>query len=73
MHERITIEPDKMGGVPCIRGLRFPVATVLKMLAGGMTAEQILHEHPDLEAQDIPAVLRFASEAVQGVDLPVLR
>ena len=44
--ERITVEPDKMGGVPCIRGLRIPVATVVAMLAEGMTAEDILAAYP---------------------------
>jgi len=60
-----------MGGVPCIRGMRFPVQTVLRLLAGGMTAEQVLAEHPDLEAEDIAAALSFAAEAVHSVDLPV--
>jgi uncharacterized protein (DUF433 family) len=44
--ERITVNPNQMGGVPCIRGLRIPVATVLKMLAGGMTEQEILAEYP---------------------------
>jgi uncharacterized protein (DUF433 family) len=63
-YDRITIEPDKMDGQPCIRGLRFPVVTVLRMVAGGMTAEDILREHPDLQAEDIPAALRYAAEAL---------
>jgi uncharacterized protein (DUF433 family) len=50
---RITSDPSKMAGVPCIRGLRFPVATVVAMVADGMTNEEILSEHPDLEAEDI--------------------
>ena len=53
IHDRISIEPDKMDGQPCIRGLRFPVVSVLRMIAGGMTAEEILDEHPDLEPEDI--------------------
>ena len=48
-YDRITVEPDKMGGVPCIRGLRMPVATVVGMVAEGMTTEEILSDHPDLE------------------------
>ena len=56
-YARITVEPDKMGGVPCIRGLRIPVATVVGMLAEGMTAEEILADYPDLEAGDIEAFL----------------
>ncbi|WP_367185048.1 DUF433 domain-containing protein, partial [Trebonia sp.] len=52
-YERITTDPAVMGGLPCIRGLRFPVATVLAMLADGMDTEDILAEHPDLTAEDI--------------------
>lgn len=61
-HERITIEPDKMDGQPCIRGLRFPVVT-LRMIAGGMTADEIVTEHPDLGFEDIPAALNHAAVA----------
>src|SRR5579859_7782400 len=50
---RITVDVDQMGGVPCIRGLRIPVATVLRMLAGGLTENDILTEYPDLEREDI--------------------
>ena len=53
-----------MGGVPCVRGLRFPVATVLAMVADGLTTEEILAEHPDLEAADITECLRFAAVAM---------
>jgi uncharacterized protein (DUF433 family) len=69
---RITSDPDKMAGVPCIRGLRFPVATVVAMVADGMTNEEILAEHPDLEAEDIAEALRFAALAVQERQLPLL-
>jgi uncharacterized protein (DUF433 family) len=62
--ERITIEPDKMNGQPCIRGLRFPVVTVLRMVAGGMSIDDIVNEHPDLEPEDIPAALNYAAEAL---------
>ena len=58
--ERITIDPDQMGGVPCIRHLRIPVATVIEMVAEGMSEDDILHAYPDLEHEDIPAALRFA-------------
>ena len=64
IHDRIIIEPDKMDGQPCIRDLRFPVVSVLRMIAGGMTAEEILDEHPDLEPEDIPAALRYAAVAL---------
>jgi len=60
--ERITIEPGKRGGKPCIRGLRITVYDVLEYLAAGMTPEQILSDFPDLEAEDISAVLAFAAD-----------
>jgi uncharacterized protein (DUF433 family) len=69
---RITIDPRQMGGVPCIRGLRIPVATVLKMLAAGMTEPEILKDYPDLELEDIREALRFAAAAVMEQELPVL-
>jgi len=57
----VTIEPGKMGGKPCIRGLRITVYDILDYLAGGMTVEEILHDFPDLNAQDIRATLAFAA------------
>ena len=72
-YERITIDPAKMRGVPCIRGLRIPVATVIGQLAAGRTADQILAESPDLEAGDIPAALEYAAAAVQERELPLTR
>jgi uncharacterized protein (DUF433 family) len=69
--ERITVEPDKMGGVPCIRGLRIPVATVVGMVAEGMSVEEILADYPDLEAEDIREGLQYAAEAVRERDLPL--
>ena len=59
--ERITVNPNQMSGVPSIRGLRIPVATVLRMLAGGMSAQEILGEYPDLQVDDIRECLRFAA------------
>ncbi len=64
VHTRITIGPEKMDGQPCIRGLRFPVVTVLRMVAGGMTTDEIIDEHPDLEADDVSAALNYAAEAL---------
>ncbi len=58
---RITIKPGMMGGKPTIRGMRFPVADILEMLASGMKAEDILEQHPILEAKDISAALLYAS------------
>jgi uncharacterized protein (DUF433 family) len=60
--DRITLEPGKRGGKPCIRGLRITVYDVLDYLASGMTSEQILADFPDLEADDIRAVLAFAAD-----------
>jgi uncharacterized protein (DUF433 family) len=57
--ERITIEPGKMGGQPCIRRMRMPVATIVAMVAEGMTTEEILYDFPDLERDDISEVLRW--------------
>ncbi|HZE23031.1 MAG TPA: DUF433 domain-containing protein [Blattabacteriaceae bacterium] len=59
---RITINPQQMGGVPCIRALRIPVATILDMVAEGMEAPEILKAYPDLETEDIREALRFAAE-----------
>lgn len=69
--ERITTDPHRMGGLPCIRDLRFPVATVVGMVADGMTFEDILAEHPDLENEDIREALRYAAEAVTERELPL--
>ncbi len=55
---RITVDPEKMGGVPCIRGLRIPVATVVQMVAEGMDDGEILRAYPDLEPEDIREALR---------------
>lgn len=71
--ERITVEPDKMGGVPCIRGLRVPVATVVGMVAEGMTNEEILEAYPYLEAADIREALEYAAAAVRERELPLRR
>jgi uncharacterized protein (DUF433 family) len=70
--ERITVNAHQMGGVPCIRGLRIPVATVVGMLADGMTADEVLKALPDLERPDIEEALRYAAEAVRERELPVV-
>jgi uncharacterized protein (DUF433 family) len=71
-YERITIRPDQMGGVPCIRGLRIPVATVVGMVSDGMTEKDILKAYPDLTVQDIRESLRYAAEAVNERQIPLL-
>jgi uncharacterized protein (DUF433 family) len=69
--KRITVDHRQMGGVPCIRGLRIPVATVVGMIADGMAAEEILAAYPDLEREDIGEALRYAAEAVRERELPL--
>ena len=69
--ERITTDPAVMGDLLCIRGLPFPVATVLAMLADGMATEDILAEHPGLTAKDIQQSLLYAAEAVRERELPI--
>lgn len=69
---RITVNPNQMGGVPCIRGLRIPVATVVGMVADGMTEEEILKAFPDLEQEDIHEALQFAAEAVREREIPLV-
>jgi uncharacterized protein (DUF433 family) len=59
--DRITFDERIMGGKPCIRGMRIPVSVVLKLLAGGMTAEQILADYPDLELEDIQQSIQYAA------------
>lgn len=58
----ITIEPDKRGGKPCIRGMRITVYDVLEYLASGMTEDEIIHDFPDLTKEDIRASLAFAAD-----------
>ena len=69
MLERITINPDQCGGRPCIRGMRIRVIDVLDLFAAGLTSEQILEEMPDLEPDDLKAVLQYAA---RKLDHPVL-
>jgi uncharacterized protein (DUF433 family) len=68
---RITVNPMQMGGVPCIRGLRIPVSTVVGMVANGMSEAEILKSYPDLEREDIPEALRYAAAAVSERELPL--
>lgn len=70
-YPRITVDQGQMGGVACIRGLRIPVATVVGMVAEGMSESEILRAYPDLEREDIREALRFASEAVRERELPL--
>ncbi|MBI1902952.1 MAG: DUF433 domain-containing protein [Planctomycetia bacterium] len=69
---RITVNPSQMGGVPCIRVLRIPVATVVGMVAEGMTTDEILRAYPDLVIEDIREALAYAAEAVRERELPLV-
>ena len=68
---RITVDSEQMGGVPCIRALRIPVATLVGMTADGMSDQEILEAYPDLEADDIREALQYAAEAVRERELPL--
>jgi uncharacterized protein (DUF433 family) len=68
---RIAVDPRLMGGVPCIRALRMPVATLVGMVAEGMSMDDILREHPTLEREDIREALRYAAEAVRERMIPL--
>ena len=67
----ITVDPDQMGGVPCIRGLRIPVATIVGLLAQGMSAADVLADYPDLRPDDIGEALRYAAAAVNERQIPL--
>ena len=70
--QRITVNPHQMGGVPCLRGLRIPVATVVGMVADGMSDERILRAYPDLTGDYIREALRYAAEAVREREIPLV-
>jgi len=69
--EKITINPRICGGQACIRNMRMPVVTVLKMLASKMSAEEILREYPELESDDIQACLEYAAWLASERTIPV--
>jgi len=69
---RITVDPGQMDGVPCIRRLRIPVATVVGMVAEGMSEAEILSAYPDLELEDVREALRYAAKAVSERELPLV-
>jgi len=71
-YTRITVDTKVMGGMPCVRGLRIPVATLVTMVANGMTTEEIIEDLPDLETADVAEVLRFAAESFRERQLPLL-
>jgi uncharacterized protein (DUF433 family) len=69
---RITFDPAQMGGVACIRGLRIPVATIIGMVADGVTFAEILDAYPDLEMDDVREALHYAAEAMRERALPLV-
>lgn len=68
---RITVDPEQMGGRPCLRGLRVRVSDVLDLLASGATQEEILKDYPYLEAGDITASLEYAARQLDHSVLPI--
>jgi len=66
---RISVEPGKRGGKPCIRGLRITVWDVLGWLGAGMTENEVLDEHPDLQKADFPAVYQYAAQIGRTANL----
>lgn len=71
--DRITIDPERMGGVPCIRDLRVTVSMVLGQLAGGRTIEELLADYPYLVSADVLAALEYASAIVNEHEVPIAR
>jgi uncharacterized protein (DUF433 family) len=72
LYTRITINPDMCSGKPCIRGMRFPVATLLGYLAGGVSMEQLLKDFPFLENEDILEAIAFAASSMDATYLPLV-
>jgi len=70
--ERITVKPGQMGGQPCIRGLRIPVATVVAMVADGMSTNEVVAALPELEPADVAEALHYAAAALQEHLVPLL-
>jgi uncharacterized protein (DUF433 family) len=69
LNSRITVEPGKMGGKPCIRGLRFTVYDLASYLASGMTEDDILRDFPELEKDDFPAVYEFFASIPERISV----
>lgn len=69
--ERIAVDPALMGGVPTVRGLRIPVATIVSMVADGMSPEEICQDLPDLTPEDVAEALRYAAETMRERTLPL--
>jgi uncharacterized protein (DUF433 family) len=68
---RITIDPNQMGGLPCIRGMRVTVSAIVGQLAAGRTIDEIIGDYPYIERADVLAALEFAAAAVSERELPL--
>lgn len=71
--DRITIDPQVMGGRPCIRGMRVTVGTIVGLLASGHGPEDLLRMYPYLEAEDIPQALAYAAWRAEEFEVPIAR
>lgn len=69
--DRITVDPAVSHGKPILRGMRWPVQSLLELLASGMTYDEILQDHPELEREDLLAVLEFAAAQASGQYVPL--
>ena len=69
--DRITFDPQVMGGKPCIRGMRVTVGTIVGLIASGATPEEILDDYPYLEREDITAALSYAAWRVEEIEVPL--
>ena len=72
-YERITVDPERMGGVPCIRDLRVTVSMLLGQLAAGLTTDELLEHYPYLEREDVLAALEYAAAIVNEREVPVAK
>jgi uncharacterized protein (DUF433 family) len=70
--DRITIDPDVMGGQPCIRGLRIPVSLIIKLIASGKSVKEILDNYPELEEEDVRQALEYAAWATMEASIPMI-
>jgi len=70
--DRITMDPEVMGGQPCIKGLRIPVSLIIKLIASGKKSKDILEDYPELEEEDIKQSLEYAAWTVSEKVLPVI-
>jgi uncharacterized protein (DUF433 family) len=71
--KRITFDPNQMAGQACIRGLRIPVATIVRCVASGMSTQEILDAYPDLESEDVAEALRYAATLAEDRVIPLTR